>query len=593
MRAGFAARPLPLPPGSRAMAGYGPMAQRGRPGDDTLQARALVLDDEARGARVALVGLDLLSGSAALHEGVAARLELFGPEEIVLAGTHTHTAPGRYFGNPFYDFFTIRPAILPRRWRFDGAWAAELCDAIAAAVRDALAGARPAAVGVGVAAAWGVAANRSEAAFDANPEAECWPPEAFGVGPPPPGLAPRQVKVDPRVVVVGAFPPDLAEANQAIGLFATFGCHATALGVAQQAYDRDWPGRAVDRVASALGRDCLALGLGGAGDASPLPPELLDSGDDPSSVQGAELADARGAAVAAAIVRAASLAAERAHDAELRTAMATWTPPSKVAQGGLPLIAGAEDARSSLHPQIHEGMTRRRARAPHGTKWPLPLPRVFNRLCHAAPVHRLHRVHVGDHAFFTIPGEPTAAAGARVGAALLALEGTRSASPIGYANDYAGYFTTPEEYALQHYEGASTMYGTLTIPSVVRDLLAPPAPVESSPPSFVLDEDALDGALHALCAALDAGQALRLDDGDEGALQLLFAEGTTEPRVTLDGEPLEGAGLTLEGPRGEPVRWAVYLHPDLDESSAIELQVDGQSRPIVDSSADGGAAALD
>ncbi len=35
---------------------------------------------------------------------------------------------------------------------------------------------------------------------------------------------------------------------------------------------------------------------------------------------------------------------------------------------------------------------------------------------------------------------------------------------IGLANEYASYFTTPEEYAAQHYEGASTLYGTYSGP---------------------------------------------------------------------------------------------------------------------------------
>lgn len=579
MRAGFATQPLPLPPGRRSMAGYGPMARRGEVGDDVLRARALVLVDDANDTRVALVALDLLSGSAALHAGVAERLERFALDQIVLAGTHTHTAPGRFFGNPFYDFFTIEPVILPRRWRFDGAWAAGLCQTIAETIRAAESAATDAVVGIGVHELWGVAANRSEPAFDANPEAEEWP-EVLGLGPAP-DLPPRQQKVDPRVVVVGAFPRDAAKPSEALALFATFGCHATALGVAQETYARDWPGVAVDRVAAALGADRLALGLGGAGDVSPLPPDLLDASDDPTTVQGPELATRRGAAVADAIVAAVHEAASNAGDAVLQTIMTTWAPPTDVAQGGLPLIAGAEDARSSLHPRVHEGMTRRRSRAPQGSKWPLPLPRFFNRLCHAAPVHRLHRIHIGDHCFFTVPGEPTAAAGARIGAAMCELHGVESASPIGYANDYAGYFTTPEEYALQHYEGASTMYGTETLPTLIRDLMRDGDERATEPTSFVVDEDALDQALAELSAVLDAGEALRLDDGEEGAVQLLYADdGLAAPTLTVDGAAVEGDSIVLEGPRGETVRWAIFLHDRLREDSEVQLEV-GEERVAI------------
>jgi neutral ceramidase len=56
----------------------------------------------------------------------------------------------------------------------------------------------------------------------------------------------------------------------------------------------------------------------------------------------------------------------------------------------------------------------------------------------------------------------------------------------GYCNDYASYLTTPEEYALQDYEGASTLFGPNTLgawctlvralDAEVRARLAAPAP---------------------------------------------------------------------------------------------------------------------
>lgn len=44
-----------------------------------------------------------------------------------------------------------------------------------------------------------------------------------------------------------------------------------------------------------------------------------------------------------------------------------------------------------------------------------------------------------------------------------------------YTNGYSGYVTTAEEYAAQHYEGASTLYGPNTLAAyelVVRRLAA-------------------------------------------------------------------------------------------------------------------------
>ena len=65
------------------------------------------------------------------------------------------------------------------------------------------------------------------------------------------------------------------------------------------------------------------------------------------------------------------------------------------------------------------------------------------------------------HAFVTVPGEASVAAAARIERAVvdaLACEGG-TASVIGFAGEYCGYWVTPEEYDAQLYEGASTLYG--------------------------------------------------------------------------------------------------------------------------------------
>lgn len=68
-----------------------------------------------------------------------------------------------------------------------------------------------------------------------------------------------------------------------------------------------------------------------------------------------------------------------------------------------------------------------------------------------------------------VPGEPTITSGKRINDAVLDI--ARSQVPAGrvadavvagLANGYLLYIATPEEYALQHYEGASTLYGPRT-----------------------------------------------------------------------------------------------------------------------------------
>ena len=69
---------------------------------------------------------------------------------------------------------------------------------------------------------------------------------------------------------------------------------------------------------------------------------------------------------------------------------------------------------------------------------------------------------IGQLAIVAVPFECTTMAGRRL---RIAVEDALREHGIGYcviaglANAYAGYLTTPEEYALQHYEGASTEFG--------------------------------------------------------------------------------------------------------------------------------------
>ena len=39
----------------------------------------------------------------------------------------------------------------------------------------------------------------------------------------------------------------------------------------------------------------------------------------------------------------------------------------------------------------------------------------------------------------------------------------------GLANTYADYITTPEEYSVQRYEGASTIYGPYTLVAYIQE----------------------------------------------------------------------------------------------------------------------------
>jgi hypothetical protein len=73
---------------------------------------------------------------------------------------------------------------------------------------------------------------------------------------------------------------------------------------------------------------------------------------------------------------------------------------------------------------------------------------------------------IGQLIITGFPGEITTMAGRRLrGAVLDALVQTEAKhlAMATYANDYSQYVTTKEEYDMQHYEGASTLFGPLTL----------------------------------------------------------------------------------------------------------------------------------
>jgi len=71
-------------------------------------------------------------------------------------------------------------------------------------------------------------------------------------------------------------------------------------------------------------------------------------------------------------------------------------------------------------------------------------------------------MRLGDRLLVTIPGEMTVAMAQRVRAAVLKAAATLPVQRVvidGLTNEYMQYFTTPEEYEAQHYEGGSTIWG--------------------------------------------------------------------------------------------------------------------------------------
>ena len=83
-------------------------------------------------------------------------------------------------------------------------------------------------------------------------------------------------------------------------------------------------------------------------------------------------------------------------------------------------------------------------------------------------------LRVGNFVMLIMPGELTTMAGRRLRDAVrtkLISQGVIGSDAYvviaGPANTYAHYVTTPEEYAVQRYEGASTIFGKWTLDSYI------------------------------------------------------------------------------------------------------------------------------
>src|SRR3954453_1401944 len=146
---------------------------------------------------------------------------------------------------------------------------------------------------------------------------------------------------------------------------------------------------------------------------------------------------------------------------------------------GQPEFTGSEEGRGPLYDLTRvpfEGDHLPVGAGAQGDKIQTPIPLNVPR---AVPLMALQ---VGDRMVVSIPGEMTEEMGRRVRHAVVqaaAGHGVVRAVISGLANEYADYFTTPEEYDAQHYEGAATIYGRAssvalqeTLVRLTRDLVS-------------------------------------------------------------------------------------------------------------------------
>jgi neutral ceramidase len=483
------------------MAGHSVAGKVARGHWTRLHARVIYLEDDA-GRSMVLVSCDLLGIPGGLGDRVTELVrshpggQHIGREQLVLAATHTHHGPGAFFTSETYNGFGSRYEGFDRRlFEF-------LAHQIARGILDAAARSSPALLRVGDTIVPALARNRSFGAFLLNPEAAeiLRDNAALPVGEPSPAYPEVDAfrAVDPRMTVLRFV--SAADGARTIAIAAFVAVHATAMSHRTEVYSSDLFGIAATLVEGKLGSQgsgpVVAIFNGAEGDVSPYWTwGRQDRGD----------AVRLGRLVADELMRLPLGTPVRA-DLDYRFKIVTipgqcleviardgpWADRKRCTAdkpiAGAAGLGGAEDGRTVFYDLgWKEGVKGPRKQDGHGPKQPaldpsfLPfstgsfITQLFVRPGSFPREVPLGVYRLGDVLLATLPGEFTSVMGRRIVADVKAsLKGAGIGATrvllIGPANEYLSYTTTPEEYEMQDYEGASTVYGPITGPLVAEKL---------------------------------------------------------------------------------------------------------------------------
>jgi len=437
-------------------------------------ARTFVIADASGKSRVALVTCDIAFPTHTLKLAVLDRLsekfgDRYGHANVVLAATHAHAAPGGFhhhidagpLGGGFY------------RQCFDA-----LVEGIAESITSADADLKPGKILFANGDIDGAGVNRSRVAYMNNPAEE---------------RAKYQNDVDTTMTLL-----KFVRDDGAIGMLNWFAVHGTSMNYFNKLISGDNKGSAAYAVEQAHGTRytgkpefVAAFAQTNSGDVTPNL-NLNNTGPGKTDVESTRIIGARQARVAERLFEQAKepLAgpiefrhvfvdfSQLAVAGEFTGASPQRTCPSAL---GYSFAAGSTEDGGG-HPLFHEGMKEsnplidglarknfpglgpteelRRCQKPKA----ILLATGLQKPPAQEQVLPAGLVRIGQLVLAVGPAEFTTMAGRRIRVALgneLGLN-PRYVVIAGYANDYANYVTTREEYESQQYEGGSTVFGPWT-----------------------------------------------------------------------------------------------------------------------------------
>lgn len=489
--------------------------------ESPLYARAFVIADPesaAAAGRVAIVVADIWSGTRRVKDAVVQRLatahgDLYADENLLLAGTHTHSAPGGYSATLLYDFDFSRGGC-------DEATVTCIADGCVRAVEMAHANLAPGRIYVNRGEVTDCGRNRSEAAYLCNPQAER---EKWGADTDTEMLLLKFVK--------------LGEGGQErpVGVLNWYPIHPTDRGQKNTLVTGDNKGYASSLFEQQMGTDVsqqetfvTAFANANCGDVS----GNVELGHIPDGSHDRDQMEKHGRQqfeIAERLFQTASeeltgpvehrhkrvdfsnvtigVGGARTWPAALGISFAAGSSEDSVPQPdvgidegitaqniseGDALITGVASLGLSAIFGISvidqgEAVTEREGHLPKpvvlmpGIDDPPAVPQVL-------PIQVLR---IGTVAVLGIPGELTTMAGRRLRATVLDALSATGVTDVAlgtYANEYAQYITTLEEYSSQQYEGASTLFGPHTLEAYeqaaagLATAMAQGSPIAPGPP---------------------------------------------------------------------------------------------------------------
>ncbi|HVN64974.1 MAG TPA: neutral/alkaline non-lysosomal ceramidase N-terminal domain-containing protein [Candidatus Binataceae bacterium] len=439
-----------------------------------LYARAIYLQD-ARGERIVIVQCDLGGMSALLHHTVARMIEQetgVADDRLMIAATHTHSGVGGFFGVPIYDDFG------GEKVGFDPKALDFMAPRIAKAIKTAYSSRQPAKIATGQTQVFGLSRNRSIEGFVNNRTLTDQIETPVRMGPEYEGVDHTLTMIRIDRVAGGKTVP--------IGAFTNFAVHGTVVPSENDLYSADVMAGAERTLEWRIAADAVSS----ADDVVNLFTNANEGDVEAAyTTQGFPEAHRIGIALGNQMVQLYEhLAAKLTNQVtlsrnyeELKPSVASKSAEAQVCMGsiGFPVLGGAQGGRSGLYYfgrtfkffPSYAGARRKVPQGCHGHKIPAfwGLQSIFfgsSKLPDDLPV-QIFRIN--ELLLIALPGEFTTEMGRRIKAAAKAAAksfdaSVGSAAIVGLASQYSSYYTTPEEYDIQNYEGGSTLYGRTSGP---------------------------------------------------------------------------------------------------------------------------------